>query len=478
MKKRICLALAVVTALSVCMTSCTNNNAKNTDGDMPELLWYMNADPQNDLPKVLEKVNEVTTKELGVKLKIKLIDDGAYTERLRMYMASGEKFDLCFTGYVNPYISAVKNGGLTELTELLDTTSLRDIVPDYAFQALNVDGKIYAVPNSQGMATAPAYFLRKEVAEKYGLDKIDSVNSLDELEPYFEKMKKDFPDMYPVTTSASDDISSGYLYINDYCMIKNDDPNHKILFAQEQPVYKKGLERAKQWYKKGYVRSDVETVGDLSAEIKAGKYCGTFTSIVPGALANYKNEYGIDAHAIQYAPTYMSVSQMSAASTGISATSENPEKAIKLIELANTDKEFLNLIQFGIEGVHYEKIDDNHVKSIAREQYYMFPWKFGNAFNSYLFEGEDNDRMEKTKQQNDESQKASYLGFNVNTDEIKNELAQCNAVKEEYYDTLRYGASDYEELLPTYIKRLKQAGVERLISVIQSQLDEWWEKNK
>lgn len=478
MKKRLCLALAIVTTLSACMTSCSKDNAKNTENEVPELLWYMNSDPQNDLPNVLEKANKITEEKIGAKINIKLIDDGAYTERLRMYMASGEKFDLCFTGYVNPYLAAVKNGGLMELTDLIDTTSLRDVVPDYAFQALDIDGKVYAVPNSQGMATAPAYFVRKEVAEKYGLDKIDSVNGLEELEPYFEKMKKDFPKMYPVTTASSYDITEGYLNINEYCLIDNNDQNHKVMFYQEHPLYEESCKRANDWFKKGYVRPDVETVGDLSTEMKAGRYCGSFTSIVPGALANYKNEFGIDAHAIQYAPTYMSVGQMSAASTGISATSENPDKAIKLIELVNTDKEFLNLIQFGIEGVHYEKIDDNHVKSIDRDQYYIFPWKFGNAFNSYLFEGEEADRMEKTKAQNDESQKAIFLGFNVDTDPIKNELAQCDAVKSEYYDTLRYGAVDYKKILPTYISRLKQAGVEKIVAEVQSQLDVWWAKNK
>lgn len=477
MKKKLCLALAIITTLSACITGCTNN-AKNNDGDMPELLWYMNADPQNDLAMVLEKANEITQEKIGAKLKIKLIDDGAYTERLRMYMASGEQFDLCFTGYVNPYLSAVKNGGLLELTDLIDKTSLRDIIPDYAFQAIDIDGKIYAVPNLQGMATAPAYFLRKEVAEKYGLDKIDSVDSLTELEPYFEKMKKDFPNMYPVTTASGYDLSKGYLNINDYCLIDNNDPNHKVMFYQGSDVYKKELERAKQWYRKGYVRSDVETVGDINTEIKAGKYCGSFTSYVPGAIENYKNEFGIDAHVIQYAPTYMSVGQMSAALTGISATSQNPEKAIKLIELVDTDADFLNLITLGIEDVHYKKVDDNHVRSIARDQYYMFPWKVGSIFNGYLFEGQSDDRMEETSKQNDEAVKASYLGFNVDTDPIKNEIAQCDAVKSEYYDTLRYGAVDYEKELPKYISRLKQAGVEKIVAEVQSQLDAWWAKNK
>jgi len=478
MKKLVLFVLAVAIAFGA--TGCGAKNTTNNEKGNVELLWYVNSDPLNDLPKVLEKANEKTSEKLGITFNMKFIDDGAFTERLRMYMATGEEFDLCYAGYVNPYLTAVKNGGIIELDELIDkhAPDIKKLIPDYAFDAIRVDGKIYTIPNLQGMATVPTYFLRKELAEKYGLDKIDRVKNLEELEPYFDKMLADFPGIFPVNTAASDDIMYGYQTINDYAVVNKDDPEHKVLFRLELPVYEKTLQRARNWYKKGYIRPDIEIVTNANEDIKAKKYAGTFSSYGPGSKENYKGEFGLDTHLIQYCEGFMSVPQIQAAMTAVSATSEHPEEAVKLLNYVFTDKDMHNLLQYGIEDVHYKKIDDKYIELIARDEYYLAPFKFGNSFNSYLLEGEPENKVEETKKINDESEKAVFLGFNINTDPIKNEIAQCDAIKEEYRKSLNSGTVDYKVVLPEYISRLKSAGVDRILSEIQTQLDEWWAKNK
>ena len=49
---------------------------------------------------------------------------------------------------------------------------------------------------------------------------------------------------------------------------------------------------------------------------------------------------------------------------GIGKNSKNPEKALKFIELINTNEELYNLICFGIEGKHYYLDENKQVEYI------------------------------------------------------------------------------------------------------------------
>jgi ABC-type glycerol-3-phosphate transport system substrate-binding protein len=53
-------------------------------------------------------------------------------------------FDITFTGYVNQYLAAVKRGGHMDITALIDehTPALKSALPEYAWEAARVDGKI------------------------------------------------------------------------------------------------------------------------------------------------------------------------------------------------------------------------------------------------------------------------------------------------------------------------------------------------
>ncbi len=59
---------------------------------------------------------------------------------------------------------------------------------------------------------------------------------------------------------------------------------------------------------------------------------------------------------------YVTNASTTGAMTAISSTSKHPEKAMELINLVNTDSTLRNLLMFGIEGTHYEKVSDNQIK--------------------------------------------------------------------------------------------------------------------
>ncbi len=106
MKKKIISLLIMCTMLGALMGCGTTENVK-TD-EVPTLTWLMQGSVQNDLASVLEKVNEITTEKIGAKIDLQFIDTGSYSEKMKMNMASGLDYDICFTGFVNNYTTAVE----------------------------------------------------------------------------------------------------------------------------------------------------------------------------------------------------------------------------------------------------------------------------------------------------------------------------------------------------------------------------------
>ena len=144
----------------------------------------------------------------------------------------------------------------------------------------------------------------------------------------------------------------------------------------------------------------------------------------------------------------------------------------------NTNVEAYNLLCYGIEGKHYTKVDDNHIRLDKNSGYYFnAAWKFGNQFNAYLLEGQDDNVWEETKKLNDEAEKSKIIGFVFDTSNVQTELSQMATVVGEYanYDN---GSVNWRDTFDEYKTRMMNAGAENVLKEVQRQLDEYAKENK
>ncbi len=92
--------------------------------------------------------------------------------------------------------------------------------------------------------------------------------------------------------------------------------------------------------------------------------------------------------------------------------SKNPEKAMEFLNLLNTDKYLRNLINYGIEGVHYEKISNNKIRLLEESKNYMVDYyTLGNLFITYVLEDEPENKWDEFKEVNNKSNVSQALGF-------------------------------------------------------------------
>ena len=133
------------------------------------------------------------------------------------------------------------------------------------------------------------------------------------------------------------------------------------------------------------------------------------------------------------------------------------------------NEEISNMLFYGLEGQDYELVN-GRVKKL--ENCWNAPaWQLGNQFNAYLTETDEEGVWEATMQGNEEAALDPLFGFVPDRTPIETELATCEAVWQEYKDILYYGLKDYTEVIPEMMSKLEDAGLEKVTTELQNQID-------
>ncbi len=473
------LAIIMVIMITAAATGCNKKGEKN-NGDVLTLTWYVPSDDQPDKATVMTEANKIIEEKIGAKLDLQFIDYGAFNTRMQMMMASGTPFDLCFTGYMNDYNDAATKGGLMDITELIDkeAPSLRELIPDWMLKASEIKGRIYAIPNIQVVSNPSSVWVADHVAEKtsYEFPEPYTKISITDIEPFMEEVKGLGEEIYNSPNVESFYIDK-YEVIQSNVAIKKDGSSMEAFLIYETPEWQEGVKKIHEWYKKGYIRPDIATA-DTSADASLGKVGASVSTWKPGDEANVKNAYGFSSKAYFLCEPYVKYKNATATMIGIGKNSKNADKAIKLIELMNSDNELYNLICFGIKDKHYTITEEGKCKLIESSGYYPnHQWKYGNQFNALVLDGMDISVYEDTQKMNDEAVKSPLLGFTFDRNAVNNEIAQVSSVQGEY-QSIDKGFDAPENYMDDFKRRMEEAGQREILAEVQRQINEFVEQNK
>jgi putative aldouronate transport system substrate-binding protein len=452
-----------------------------------EVILMYPGTPQPDEELVEEAMNKILKEKINATIDIQPIDWGAWNDKMNLMFATGEKADLVFTASWNGYVDNVTKGAFVELDGLLEKYG-RDILKSedpFLLEGARVKGKLYAIPTNKEIAASWGVLVRKDLAEKYNMD-FSNVKTLADLEPFLEIIKKNEPDMIPLFQSSTQTLVgyvNGYDNLGDPAVpgsIKfgSDDPTLKYII--EQPDYLENLRLLRSWYLKGYINEDAATSTLQANETaRTGRVFMWPESLKPGKDKEMEAAIGFPLMQIEIVPPYITTADTTNSMIGISRTSKDPERAMMVLNLLHSDKELLNLLDWGIEGIHYVKISDNMIKlpdgvdPSKRSYNHGSQWMFGNQFLSYLWENEAPDKWEQFKKFNESAKPSLGLGFIFDPSSVKSELAVLNNIRDEFGAALETGSVDPDEVLPKYIEKAKEAGAHKVLAEKQRQFDEY-----
>ena len=437
--------------------------------------WLVPADSQQDMDMVLEDLNKKLVEKINVKLELETILQSEYADKVQLASSSGEDFDLMFTSnWLNPFTSNVSRGALLPIDDLLNEYG-QDIIasmPDWLLDVGKVDGVLYAVPNQQIIATQLAVNVQKEYADKYGLD-MTSMKDISELYPFLDQIVANEPDMIPLDVRQEVNTKTQYeAIVSDAVFIEQGDESATLVPATvaQEPEWR----MENEWYKKGYVREDVATITDNSADVKANRYVCSISTYKPGGAAEYSATQGKEWLMIPIEGSYVTATGGIETMTAINVNSKNPEAAMKLLNLVYTDKEIFNELLFGLEGVHYNKTGDDSIELVEDSGYCLGTqaWKLGNQFNAWYMPGQEEGTWEATDELNRSSEISPIRGFTFNPENVQAEIAQINAVVAEFKNG-QYTTDDIDQYIADRNAKLEEAGLQTVMDECQRQLDEW-----
>lgn len=476
-------ALSLILATAICSTffaSCAANPSStstttggNSKQKITKLKWYTIGQSPNDLDKVLAKANEYLGEKIGVNLDMTYIDYGDYTQKMSVIITSGEPYDLAFTcSWAGDYLGNSRKGAFLDLTPYLDTQGkdMKEAIDERFWNGAKVDGKTFAVPNQKEISTAPMWAFTKEYVDKYNIPYQD-IKTLQDLEPWLKIIKENEPNVVPLYITKQFSAPKDFDELVEPLGIKlGGNTELKIENIFETPEMRENLDTLRKYYKLGYINGDSATTQDD----KTVKRFVTKGDGQPYADVIWSKDLKYDVVATQMMDSYVTNASTTGSMIAVSRNAKNPEKCVEFLNLLNTDPYIRNLINYGIEGTHYEKVGENQVKLLdAEKDYRVGYYTLGNMFITYPLEQEPTTKWDDFVAFNNAAQDSPALGFKFDTSPVRNELSAIFNVLEEYKATLYSGSVDIDEYLGKFNAKLKEQGMEKVIAEMQKQIDAW-----
>lgn len=478
MRKMIALSLAAIMTVSA-LAGCSGKG-KNTakKSDVPTLKWIQVG---NGMPKNYEawlaQVNPYLEEKIGVNVDMEIVPWGDWDNRRSVIANSGEAFDILFTDQTR-YNSEVSSGVFLDITDMVKdkTKKLYDMIPENYWKAVSVNGKVYGVPTYKDSSLSEYFVWDKDVADKYGID-ISSIKDFDSLYPALKKIKEG-EGTAPFFMSKNgakvlvdllyDDLSAGTSVVG----VRYDDSKGQVVNPLHDETILKNLETVHKMYTEGLINGDAPTADDST------KYHMLF--MAQGWSGAAKTSWGpnlgiANCEAVQFGETVISNKTVQGSMNAVSASCKEPEKALQLLELINTDTKLRDLFYFGVEGEDWKYTDDNKVKRLTTD-WSMAGYTQGSFFAVSQQDTETFNQWDEVKKLNENAKPSAMLGFSLDTTKIQTEFANCNAVFEKYYPELFTGAREPGELLKTIDKELETAGWETIRAEAQKQVDQFLAK--
>ena len=501
MKKKVLagiLAATMVFSMAACgstgsssdsgSSAASGSTAKTEEkGEPYTVTMVLQGSQQQDEERIEEKINEILEPELNAKLDIVVLPWASASQQLQLMLSGDEKIDLLYTNATTA-VQYMHSGQIMDMSELIDKygTNLKDIYGEDIAKTNQIDGFVYGVPNQIERGSIPAIFMRKDLVEKYNIN-TDEIKEPKDMEKVFETVQAGEPDMTMLYSINEGDTPLTRLFRGDGL----GDANTGVLMDQANSTtvenffatdwFKDTATMLYDWYQKGYISKDAGTnTENWRTVCKAGNLFSLFFSYHPGTPVEFQSSTGYDFEIVPfYDAPMINSSSYSGIIFSVAQNSENPEKAMQVLDYIYGSPEVMNLLNWGEEGTDYVVEDEengiiNYPDGVTADNVgYSFNcgWELPNQFIAYKWNGSDPQLWDKMQEFNDSGIESKALGFIFDNSEYTNQVSALSNVVKQYSGALYSGSGDPEELLPQFLEALDDAGINDVIAAKQEQLD-------
>lgn len=474
-----------------------------------ELDWYIGYSG-GELPGRADAeaaLNEYLMEKINCKVNLKFLTTSDWGETMGTMIASGQDMGILGFGTESKsdYIIESQRGAFYPMDELLEEygQGTKALFPQEIWDAMKINGHIYGIPSLKDNGYFMSLIYNAEMAEAYGID-VDSYkyDSWRDFEDLFRLVKEKRDEINPEWSDRPVSWRVNYLtphyfaletFLNDnyitvcnigeFMDVAGYDPD-TVFNLYETPEFLEFAKQKQRMVEENLYAYDYTNYDDWFDDGSIFAFQGWGYTYMPEHL--YSDEF----------TTKMRMSDRIWSDTGayfssgsaISANCKNPERAMMVLELANTDPFVATTLRFGAEGLHYTYDEEGNMTFAGtlnedpanRAYYYWYLAPVGNLTIVNAPEaltGPDGIMLEKMVEYNETAVTANHIGFVFDTTPVINEVAACSNVISEYQPELIRGQmtseEEVEEMVEEMIEKLKANGSDKVLEEAQRQLDEW-----
>lgn len=441
------------------------------------LVYYTIGEPDSGLGQVEEALNELLLERYGFTVSYNRVGWNDYEAKLDSLFSTDGKFDIAFA-WTDNYVENALAGNWLDLTTYMEGTCADTFaaVNDKFWKGATVNGCIYGIPTNKELAV-PMYFLYdRELVEKYDID-IREYPTLESMEPLLQMISGEEPEYIPLfMTNSNVNFASmgGYEYVT-YAdiplVIRTEDASATVVNLYETEYCRELLDTLHKYYIAGYINEDA-SVRTAFSRFQGEKVFLRIASGGPDSEVSFSSTFGYPI-VTQCASDLVVTSESALGGVmAVNAGTGHPEECAVFLNAVNTDPDIRNLLNYGVEGIHYELNEDGQVTYLS-DDYRGVAYTQGNWFILKTVAGENPDKWEVYREFNDIAIESPILGFIPDLSDFSVECDNVGQVCRRYENALMTGTVDPEEFLPKLQDALEQAGIGTLQRELQRQIDFW-----
>ncbi len=489
MKKKIKFigTLAIVLAMMLSLVACKSGDAEAEQNNVSSNEVKEENQESNDIVTIKwvqvgsgmpanydawkANIDQYLEEKIGVHLDMEIVSWGDWDNRRSVMINTNEDYDIMFTNS-GTYTSDVNLGAFLNISDLVQnkTPELYKFIPEDYWEASKVNGEIYAVPTYKDSSMTNYFIYDKELVESYDIDYTSLKELSDLTEPLTRIAQGENTSPFVLNTIGLDAVLSRYDQMSaglPALGVRYDDESRTVVPVFEQEDIIRQLDILHEWYNAGIINSDAATLAELPTYRMAFVAQGWSRA----AETTWGPQMGVDAVAEQWGETIVSNDTVRGSLSCISSSSENPEKALQLLELVNTDSYVRDALYYGLEGENFIYTDDNKVEKLNSD-WTMAGYTQGTFFNvSQLVEDEFN-QWDEVKELNANAKPSVLLGFTFDYSQVEDQLANCVEIFNRYKSEILTGTVDPQTQVPLMMEEMRAAGFDDLVQEAQSQVDQ------
>lgn len=483
--------IAVATAAAVVLSGCSATTDDSKPYEVNFAYLNIGGAPTQE---VKDAVNELAMKELGMTVNLVPISFSDYFTKLPLMLASGDPLDVTFV-FSQDFPTFINAQYLVNAADYADET--KDIYELFGEDAGvgQIGDFLVGFPTAKELTSPTGLVVRKDIFDElgYSVDDFDvtaeDTSGYDKITELFADVKAAHPDMIPYdgTFSMGMQVFSYVDPLGDsgYGVLENKGQTTKVTNWYESDQYRELAEVNREWFTKGYTSQDVAVnLDEGQVKMKAGNTFSFMTFTKPDTKPEKASQTGYEVEVIPlsgYGPK--STSGSTAGLLSVVNNAKDKSKAFEFLNWAYTSGEFNDLVNFGVEGVDWVETEPGVAgypegKDPSSVGYhngagFILP----NQFAGHVWSGSPANLGELYAEANAEGIPSKAYGFLFDGTSVSAELAQLNAVYEQYKKQISFGVLDPDAGLEEFNAAMYAAGLQTVMDEKQRQLDEWLKSN-